>query len=36
LIEGEGRLWLGPFSDYGSGAGGKGEIRIKILPADDE
>ncbi|MBA3700497.1 MAG: hypothetical protein H0W78_16750 [Planctomycetes bacterium] len=36
LVEGDGRLWLGPFSDYAWGAGGKGEIRIKILPADDE
>ena len=36
LVEGEGRLWLGPFSDYGWGAGGKGEIRVKILPGDDE
>lgn len=36
LVEGEGRLWLGPFSEYSRGAGGKGEIRIKILPADDE
>jgi hypothetical protein len=36
LVEGDGRLWLGPFSDYSWGAGGKGEIRVKILPADDE
>jgi hypothetical protein len=36
LVEGEGRLWLGPFSDYAWGAGGKGEIRCKILPGDDE
>lgn len=36
LIEGEGRLWLGPFSDYAWGAGGNGEIRVKVLPADDE
>lgn len=36
IVEGEGRLWLGPFSDYAWGAGGKGEIRVKILPADDE
>jgi hypothetical protein len=36
LVEGEGRLWLGPFSDYAWGAGGKGEIRVKVLPADDE
>ncbi|HEX3133789.1 MAG TPA: hypothetical protein VHX44_09440 [Planctomycetota bacterium] len=36
LIEGEGRLWLGPYSDSSWGAGGKGEIRVKILPGDDE
>lgn len=36
LVEGDGRLWLGPFSDYAWGAGGKGEIRVKILTADDE
>lgn len=36
IIEGDGRVWLGPFSDYSWGAGGKGEIRVKILPADDE
>jgi hypothetical protein len=36
LVEGEGRLWLGPYSDYSWGAGGKGEIRVKILPADEE
>ena len=36
VVEGEGRLWLGPFSEYARGAGGKGEIRVKILPGDDE
>lgn len=36
LIEGEGRVWMGPYSDYSWGAGGKGEIRVKILAADDE
>jgi len=36
LVEGDGRLWLGPFSDGSWGAGGKGEIRCKILPGDDE
>lgn len=36
LIEGDGRVWLGPYSDYSWGAGGKGEIRVKILPADEE
>ena len=36
LVEGDGKLWLGPFSDYSWGAGGKGEIRCKIIAADDE
>jgi hypothetical protein len=36
IIEGEGRVYLGPFSGYSWGAGGTGVIRIKILPADDE
>jgi hypothetical protein len=36
LIEGEGRLFLGPYSSYSWGAGGTGMIRCKILPADDE
>ena len=36
LVEGEGRLFLGPYSADSWGAGGKGEIRCKILPADDE
>ena len=36
LIEGDGRVWMGPFSDYSRGAGGTGEIRVKIIPADDE
>jgi hypothetical protein len=36
LIEGDGRVWMGPFSDYSWGAGGKGEIRVKIIAADDE
>ena len=36
IIEGEGKVYLGPFSGYSWGAGGTGVIRIKILPADDE
>ena len=36
ILEGEGRVFMGPFSGYSWGAGGTGVIRIKILPADDE
>jgi hypothetical protein len=31
LIEGDGRVYLGPYSRYSYGLGGKGEIRCKIM-----
>jgi hypothetical protein len=36
LIEGDGRVYLGPYSRYSYGLGGKGEIRCKILTVTDE
>ena len=36
LIEGEGRVYMGPYSDYAWGAGGKGDIRVKIIVAGDD
>jgi hypothetical protein len=35
VIEGQGRLFLGPYSS-GWGAGGKGIIRCKLMPAEDD
>jgi hypothetical protein len=36
IIEGDGRVFIGPYSSYGWGSGGTGVIRCKILPADEE
>ena len=36
LIEGDGRVYLGPYSRYSYGLGGKGEIRCKIMTVTDE
>ena len=36
ILEGEGRVFMGPFSGYSWGAGGTGVIRVKIITADDE
>jgi hypothetical protein len=36
IIEGEGRVFLGPYSSYGFAGGGTGVLRVKLLPADDE
>jgi hypothetical protein len=36
IIEGDGRVFLGPYSSYNYGAGGTGVIRCKIISADDE
>ena len=36
VIEGDGRVYLGPYSRYRYGLGGKGEIRCKIMNVTDE
>jgi hypothetical protein len=36
LIEGEGRMYMGTYSDFSWGAGGKGETHVKIIIAGDD
>jgi tetratricopeptide (TPR) repeat protein len=36
IIEGEGRVFMGPYSSNGYAGGGTGVIRVKIIPAEDD